>query len=108
WLLAHEDSGDACVFEGNEVTGGEPFGLLDLTHKDVYQIWTDRHRQLAEDGVSAVCCSVAMDIPDTVVARGGEPGAVLRTLYPALVRMSLFEACAGHKVPPEGVVLTHD
>jgi len=107
WLLAH-DSGDACVFKGNEVTNGRDFGLLDLTHRDVYQQWADRHRQLAEEGVSAMRCDVPFEIPSDVTARGGETGPRLQTLYPMLVRQSLYEACAGHKVPPEGLVLTND
>ncbi|AWB34241.1 glycoside hydrolase family 31 protein [Orrella marina] len=108
WLLANEDTADACVFTGNDVTGGDDFALLDLTHKDVYQVWTERHRQLAEDGVAAVSCSTQFDIPDDITARSGESGAVLRTLYPVLTRTALFEAWAGNKVPPEGVVLTSD
>lgn len=108
WLLASEETADACVFKGNAVMNGADFALLDLTHRDIYQIWVDRHRQLADDGVAAVSCSVALDIPDNVTARGGESGAELRTLYPALARTALYEACAGHKVPPEGVVLTSD
>lgn len=107
WLLTH-DSGDACVFKGNEITNGKDFGLLDLTHRDVYQQWVDRNRQLAEEGVSAVRCDVPFNIPADVTARGGETGPRLQTLYPILVRQSLYEACAGHKVPPEGVVLTND
>jgi alpha-glucosidase (family GH31 glycosyl hydrolase) len=107
WLLTH-DSGQACVFKGNEVTDGKDFGLLDLTHRDVYQQWIERHRQLAEEGVSAVRCDVPFEIPDDVTARGGETGSRLQVLYPMLVRQSLYEACAGHKVPPEGVVLTGD
>jgi|UniRef100_UPI0040479CC3 alpha-D-xyloside xylohydrolase len=107
WLLAHE-SGDACVFKGNEATGGKDFGLLDLTYKDIYQHWVERHRQLAEDGISAVRCDVPFEIPAAVTSRGGETGSRLQALYPMLVRQSLYEACAGHKVPPEGVVLTSD
>ncbi len=107
WLLTR-DSGDACVFSGNETTGGVDYALLDLTHKDVYNQWVERHRQLSDDGVAAVLCDAQLEIPDDVTARGGESGAVLRTLYPTLVRQALFEACAGHKVPPEGLVLTHD
>ncbi len=107
WLLAHE-SGDACVFKGNEATGGKDFGLLDLTYKDIYQQWVERHRQLAEDGISAVRCDVPFEIPAAVTSRGGETGSRLQALYPMLVRQSLYEACAGHKVPPEGVVLTSD
>jgi len=107
WLLIN-DSGHACVFKGNAATAGVDFALLDLTHRDVYQQWIERHRQLADEGVSAVMCDSQFDIPDDVTARGGESGSILRTLYPALVRQSLYEACAGHKVPPEGLVLTHD
>lgn len=108
WLLASEETSQACIFKGQEITGHEDFALLDLTHKDVYQTWTDRHRQLADDGVGAIACSVSLDIPDDVAARSGESGSTLRTLYPSLARKALYEACAGHKVPPEGVVLTHD
>ncbi|PRZ00752.1 alpha-glucosidase (family GH31 glycosyl hydrolase) [Jezberella montanilacus] len=107
WLLIKE-SGEANVFQGNAVTRGEPFALLDLTHKDVYNAWAERHRHLAEEGVGATACDVQFDIPDDVTARGGESGAALRALYPALARRALFEAAAGHKVPPEGVVFSND
>jgi alpha-D-xyloside xylohydrolase len=107
WLLAKDD-GEAFVCRGNEVTGGQDYGLLDLTHKDVYRQWVERHRQLADDGVGAVLCDVQVDFPDDVTCRGGESGEQLRTLYPMLARQALYEACAGHKVPPEGLVLTHD
>ncbi|UOD49898.1 glycoside hydrolase family 31 protein [Orrella daihaiensis] len=107
WLLA-SDSGDAYVCKGNEATAGQDFALLDLTHKDVYRQWVERHRQLADDGVAAVVCDVQFDFPDDVTCRGAESGAMLRTLYPMLARQALYEACAGHKVPPEGLVLTHD
>ena len=107
WLLANEN-GDAHVFAGVQATGGKPFGLLDLTHRDVLNMWSERHRHLAEDGVGATACDVQFDIPDTVVARGGETGAVLRSIYPALARRALFEAVAGHRVPPEGIVFSSD
>ena len=107
WLLANE-RGDAHVFDGVVATGGKPFGLLDLTHRDVLNMWSERHRHLAEEGVGATACDVQFDIPDSVVARGGEMGAVLRSIYPALARRALFEAAAGHRVPPEGVVFSSD
>ncbi|MCD8504254.1 MAG: glycoside hydrolase family 31 protein [Burkholderiaceae bacterium] len=107
WLLA-TGSGDAYVCKGHAVTGGQDFALLDLTHKDVYRQWVERHRQLADDGVAAVLCDVQIDFPDDVTCRGGESGATLRALYPMLTRQALYEACAGHKVPPEGLVLTND
>jgi alpha-glucosidase (family GH31 glycosyl hydrolase) len=83
WLLIN-DSGHACVFKGNAATAGVDFALLDLTHRDVYQQWIERHRQLADEGVSAVMCDSQFDIPDDVTARGGESGSILRTLYPAI------------------------
>ena len=107
WLLANEN-GDAHVFAGVRATGGKPFGLLDLTHRDVLNMWSERHRHLAEEGVGATACDVQFDIPDAVVARGGETGAVLRSIYPALARRALFEAVAGHRVPPEGIVFSSD
>ncbi|MDN3988792.1 glycoside hydrolase family 31 protein [Zwartia vadi] len=107
WLLCNE-TGEAHVFPGVPATAGKPFALLDLTHRDVLNTWSERHRHLAEEGVGATACDVQFDIPDNVVARGGESGAVLRALYPALARRALFEAAAGHKVPPEGVVFSSD
>lgn len=107
WLLCNEN-GDAHVFPGVAATAGKPFALLDLTHRDVLNTWSERHRHLAEEGVGATVCDVQLDIPDTVVARGGESGAVLRSLYPALARRALFDAVAGHKVPPEGIVFSSD
>ena len=107
WLLCGE-SGDAHVFPGVPATGGKPFGLLDLTHRDTLNVWSERHRHIVEEGVGATACDARFDIPDGVVARGGETGAVLRSLYPALARKALFDAAAGHKVPPEGVVFSSD
>jgi len=107
WLLANED-GDAHVFAGVAATGGKDFGLLDLTHRDVLNAWSERHRHLIEDGVGATICDVQFDFPDSIVARGGETGPVLRSIYPALARRALFDAAAGQKVPPEGVVFSSD
>ena len=107
WLLLNEDS-EAHVFPGTPASGGQPFGLLDLTHKDVYRLWCDRLRQLCDEGLGAPVCSASFDIPDDITARGGESGATLRTLYPLLVRRALFDAFAGHKTPQEGVLLGSD
>jgi len=107
WLLACDD-GNAHVFPGGAATSGQPYALLDLTHRDVYRLWVERHRQLAEEGLAALACDVQVDIPDGITARGGETGASLRTVYPLLVRQALFDALAGHKTPPEGVVATTD
>ncbi|MVW71756.1 glycoside hydrolase family 31 protein [Bordetella sp. 15P40C-2] len=107
WLLTNDDGG-AQVFEGNEATGGRPYGLLDLTYRDVYNLWIERHRQLIDDGLDAPVCNAQIDIPDGVSARNGDTGAILRTQYPLLARRGLFEAVAGHKVPPEGVVPSTD
>ena len=107
WLLANDD-GDAHVFPGQAATGNQPYALLDLTHKDVFNLLVERHRQLADDGVGALACDAQIDIPDGITARGGETGATLRTIYPLLVRRALFEALAGHKTPQEGVVAGTD
>src|SRR5690606_28246598 len=107
WLLA-DDDGNAHVFAGHPATGGQPFGLLGLTHRDVYNVWMERHPQLHDEGVDATVCDVQIDIPDGITARGGEQGDVLRTIYPLLARRALFDAVAGHKTPPEGVVWSTD
>uniref|UniRef100_UPI00333ED3A1 glycoside hydrolase family 31 protein n=1 Tax=Castellaniella defragrans TaxID=75697 RepID=UPI00333ED3A1 len=107
WLLCGED-GAAWIFPGEPVTDGREFALLDLTHKDVYRLWSERHAQAAEEGLAAPVCHAQFDIPDAVEARGGESGAVLRTLYPQLARRALFDAVAGQKTPQEGVLPSRD
>jgi alpha-D-xyloside xylohydrolase len=107
WLLTRED-GSAQVFDGNPATGGQPYALLDLTYRDVYNLWVERHRQLVDDGLDSPACNAQIDIPDGVSARNGETGPTLRTIYPLLARRALFDAVAGQKVPPEGVVPSSD
>lgn len=108
WLLINDDDANAHVFPGNDVTGGQDFGLLDLTNKDVYKLWSERQRQLVDEGLGATACNAQFDIPDGITARGGESGAVLRTIYPLLARRAQFDATAGHKTPQEGVVCSTD
>ncbi|AEE68018.1 glycosyl hydrolase [Bordetella pertussis] len=107
WLLTRDD-GSAQVFDGNAATGGQPYGLLDLSYRDAYAMWVERHRQLIEDGLDAPACDAQIAIPDGVSARNGETGPALRTMYPLLARRALFDAVAGLKVPPEGVVPSTD
>ncbi|OZI46976.1 glycoside hydrolase family 31 protein [Bordetella genomosp. 5] len=107
WLLTKDD-GSAQVFDGVPATQGQPYGLLDLTYRDAYALWVERHRQLVDDGLDAPACDAQIAIPDGVSARNGESGPSLRTLYPLLARRALFDAVAGHKVPPEGVVPSTD
>lgn len=108
WLLINDDNGCAHVFQGDAVSNGRAYGLLDLTHKDVYKVWVERQRQLQDEGLGAPVCDARYDIPDGITARGGETGAVLRQVYPLLARRALFDAFAGHKTPQEGVVLSAD
>ncbi|NYT62429.1 glycoside hydrolase family 31 protein [Alcaligenaceae bacterium] len=108
WLLINDDDANAHTFPGNEVTGGQDFGLLDLTNKDVYKLWSERQRQLFDEGLGAPVCDAPFHIPDGITARGGESGSLLRTVYPLLVRQALFDASAGHKTPQEGVVCSSD
>nr|WP_257216565.1 glycoside hydrolase family 31 protein [Allopusillimonas soli] len=107
WLLI-DDEGNAHVFKGTDITDGHDFALLDLTHKDVYKLWVERQRQCFDEGLLAPVCNAQYDIPDGLTARGGESGAVLRTIYPLLARAALFDAVAGHKTPQEGVVCSSD
>lgn len=108
WLLTDDETGYGYEFPGNEVTGGQAYGLLDLTHRDAFKLWSERQRQSFDEGLGAPMCSVAYDFPDTVTARSGESGEQLRILYPILARQALFDAFAGHKTPQEGVVLSSD
>lgn len=108
WLLIDDDSGEAHVFPGTAASGGQPFGLLDLTNKDAFKLWAERQRQFVDEGLGAPVCDAGFDIPDGITARGGETGMVLRTIYPLLARLALFDAVAGHKTPQEGVVLSAD
>lgn len=108
WLLINDDDGCAYVFPGDELSGGRDYGLLDLTHKDVFRMWTERQRQMVDDGLGAVLCNARFDIPDAITSRGGESGALLRAIYPVLARQALFDAVAGHKTPQEGVVASRD
>jgi len=108
WLLLNDEDSTAHVFAGTDVTGGRPFGLLDLTNKDVYKTWSERQRQVFDEGVGAPVCDAWFDIPDGITARGGETGAQLRLVYPLLARRALFDAVAGHKTPQEGVVFSRD
>lgn len=107
WLLTAED-GSAFVFDGVPENGNVPFGLLDLTYKDAYSFWVERHHQMVDEGVGAFQSSFALDIPDSVSARNGESGALLRELYPLLLRRALFDAVSMNKTPTEGVVLSTD
>lgn len=107
WLLCDED-GNAWVSPGTPASGGQPFGLLDLTHKDARRLWTERYQQALEDGLEAPVCQAQFDFPDDVEARGGETGAVLRSAYPHLARQALFDAVAGPRTPQEGVMLSRD
>lgn len=108
WLLINDEDGAAYVFKGNAMSGGVDFGLLDLTHKDAYKLWVERLRQAYDEGLGAVISHSDYQIPDEITARGGESGAMLRTVYPLLVRQALFDAFAGHRTPQEGLVASRD
>ena len=60
------------MFDGIPATSGQPYGLLDLTYRDIYNLWVERHRQLIEDGLDAPACDAQIAIPDGVNARNGE------------------------------------
>ncbi len=55
--------------------GGQPFGLLDLTNRDVYALWAERQRQLVEDGLDAPVLRHRSWPSPTALPRGdGESG----------------------------------
>ena len=107
WLLCGPD-GDVWLCPGNAASGGRPFGLLDLTHKDARRLWTERHLQAVDEGLDAPVCQARLDFPPGIEARGGESGAVLRSVYPHLARRALFDAVAGPRTPQEGVIVSRD
>lgn len=107
WMLTN-DEGEAYVFNGVDATAGEAFGLLDLTHKDVFAFWRDKLRALQDEGVEAVSCNAQLDLPNDVSARNGDSGGRLRSVYPMLVKRCLYESAAWNKVPSEGVVWSRD
>ncbi|MFA5664216.1 glycoside hydrolase family 31 protein [Castellaniella sp.] len=107
WLLP-DDQGNAWICPGTDASGGRPFGVLDLTHKDVARLWIERHQQAEQDGLRAPACEARFDFPDSVEARSRESGALLRTVYPQLARRTLFDAVPGTRTPQEGIILSRD
>ncbi|MFA7439005.1 glycoside hydrolase family 31 protein [Castellaniella sp.] len=107
WLLP-DDQGNAWICPGTAASDGRPFGVLDLTHKDVARLWIERHQQAEQDGLRAPVCEARFDFPDEVEARSREAGAILRTVYPHLARRTLFDAVPGTRTPQEGIVLSRD
>ncbi len=107
WLLC-DDNGDAWQHPGNASSGGKPFGLLDLSHKDCFKLWSERHQQAESEGLHAVACHAHYELPDNIEARSQESAAVLRNVYPHLARRALFDAVAGMRTPQEGIQISRD
>ena len=106
WMIMDAE-GDAMCFTGSKHTGGQDYGLLDLTYKDAYNFWRDKHQQLLEYGQSLKTTTSIFELLDEACGRHNEEGALLRTLYPALMEQSLYESVSSTTTPPEGVVV-HD
>lgn len=106
WLIMDAE-GDALLFEGTAHTGDRAYGLLDLTYKDAYNFWRDRHQQLLEHGQSLKTVTSIIDLPDEASGRHNEEGAVLCKLFPTLIEEAIYEGISETKTPPEGVVI-HD
>lgn len=100
WLLT-EESGKAYVF----ANGQESYGLLDLSYKDAYRLWQERHEQLLESTETALSVAMPIEIPDGVFARQGETGPLLRQLYSLLLEQSMFAAASYNRTPAETIVL---
>lgn len=106
WMIMDAE-GDALRFSGSRHTGGQEYGLLDLTYKDAYNFWRDRHQQLLEHGQSLKTATSVVKLPDEACGRHNEEGALLRKLFPTLMEQSLYEGISCTTTPPEGVVV-HD
>lgn len=106
WMIMDAE-GDALRFSGTKHTGGKDYGLLDLTYKDAYNFWRDRHQQLLEHGQSLKTTTAIVELPDEASGRHNEEGALLRQLFPTLMEQSLYDGISAATTPPEGVVV-HD
>lgn len=106
WMIMDAE-GAALRFSGSKHSGGEDYGLLDLSYKDAYNFWRDRHQQLLEHGQSLKTATSVFELPDEACGRHNEEGAVLRTLFPTLMEQSLYDGISASSTPPEGVVV-HD
>lgn len=106
WMIMDAE-GDALRFTGSKHTAGQDYGLLDLTYKDAYNFWRDKHQQLLEHGQSLKTTTSIFELPDEASGRHSEEGAVLRALYPTLLEQALYDGISAATTPPEGVVL-HD
>lgn len=99
WLLLDDDNQAYTI----KTPAGE-VGLLDLTYKDAYQFWQNRHQQLLDNTDTSLSIAYPIEIIDGVNARHGETGAFLRQQYPLWLEQSLFEAQAFYKTPSEAYV----
>lgn len=106
WMIMDAE-GDALRFSGSKHTGQQDYGLLDLTYKDAYHFWRDRHQQLLEHGQSLKTATSVFTMPDEACGRHNEEGALLRTLFPTLMEQALYDGISATSTPPEGVVV-HD
>lgn len=103
WLLNNE-TGYAHIFEFEQMR----YGLLDLSYRDAFRLWQERHEQLLDGTEAALSLSMPIDIPDGVYARQEETGPYLRQLYDLLIEQALFSAVSYNRTPTEGVVVRKD
>ncbi|MCK9510245.1 MAG: glycoside hydrolase family 31 protein [Pigmentiphaga sp.] len=106
WLLTGDDGLARSIDTDAVATGAS--AVLDLTHRDVYNSWCERNRQVFDEGVDAMASLLPSHLPDDIEARNRASGVRLRQLYPLLATRNLFDAAAWHKVPPEGLVWHRD
>lgn len=99
WLLLDDDNRAYTIS-----TPAGRVGLLDLTYKDAYQFWQNRHQQLLDNTEASLGIAYPIDLIDGVNARHGESGAFLRQQYPLWLEQSLYEAQAFYKTPSEAYV----
>ncbi|NEN75672.1 glycoside hydrolase family 31 protein [Pelistega sp. NLN82] len=102
WLLLDE-TGKAAIFH----TPYGDVGLLDLTYKDAYKLWSSRHQQLLDNTDATLSLTDTLDIEDGISARQGEEGGFLRALYPLWAEQALIEALSANKTPSEAYIRRH-
>lgn len=103
FLLAREDglayvcggeAGTETEHEGEAPETPPAYGLADFSNPDAFAWWRDAHGKLFADGVDAVMCDGAEQVPDDAIAGNGDTGERLHNVYALLYSQCVFDAAA--------------